>query len=175
MVRVYHRDICRLTRQALACVAPIVANLQQQAQSALPAQAHEYNDAMSRRLKRTVVHAWIAFFAVLFSALAPSLSHAAAAWAGASATAEVCTAAGIMLVPLAEPGQTDKSGNSGAQGLEHCAFCSTDAGSLALPPPATTVLAVLAGHEPFPPLFYSAPRPLSCWTSANPRAPPASA
>jgi len=42
-----------------------------------------------------------------------------------------------------------------------------------LPPSSSSPLAVIAGHDRYPPLFYQAPQPQFAWLAASPRGPPA--
>lgn len=95
-----------------------------------------------RRTRRWA--AWLAVFAMLLSALAPSVSHAVSMQRGGPAAvgADFCTS-----VPPAAP-RSDA-------GPVHCPFCLVHAGSFALPPRAVDTLvpaaepaaAVLAGPE----------------------------
>ncbi len=115
---------------------------------------------------------WIACFAILFAALAPSISHAIAARHGGAATwAEICTTGGAKLL---KTGDATPSSPDGAKllHLEHCAFCVTHAGADGPPPSAGFVLPIVGGVSIAPTLFYQSPRPLFIWTSAQSRAPP---
>jgi len=129
-----------------------------------------------RRLR--VLTSWIACFAILLSALGPTLSHAfrndvPAGWI------EICSVTGAKLVKVdvGTAAQADKSGKStdegsGTHALKHCPYCSTHTTVLGLPPaaPAGLTLDILAFHVPE--LFLAAPRTLFAWASAQPRAPP---
>lgn len=111
--------------------------------------------------------AWIACCAMLFAALAPSMSYAMTA-APAQGWADICRAS----APHAGAAPADAGHASDAMG-QHCSFCATHAGCCALPPPtAFGLLPLLAGRAVYPPLFYQAPRPLPAWTAAQSRAPP---
>ncbi len=124
---------------------------------------------MIEMAKRQTLHIWIALLAILFSALAPSISHALA---NASADAvEVCTVNGYKLVKLA-PGDNNKAPASAKHGMEHCAFCATHGGSDAIPTAPATVLLADGGRAIYPSLFYAAPQPLHAWSAAHARAPP---
>lgn len=118
--------------------------------------------------------AWLACFAILLAAMAPSISRtlAAASHAGAG-WAEVCSDAGAKLVKLSG-GHAPASPSPADPGLhaEHCPFCSTHAGTLALPPGLTPVLPLALGSPVLPSLYYQAPRPLFIWAAAQSRAPP---
>lgn len=125
---------------------------------------------MSSRLKRRTLQVWIACLAVLFAALAPSVSHALAA--ASPSRFEICSAEG---------GKTAITGGvllkkaGAAHHMEHCPYCATHAGTFAVPPGAATGFAVVGGHDLFPLLYFSAPAPLFSWSSARPRGPPAAA
>jgi len=123
--------------------------------------------------KRWVAYAWIAGLAILFNALAPVVSHALSLASPAAPQVEICTAMGIEMVPMGGASESPSSDRF-LKGLMHCAYCAPHAGSFALPPPAAFALAVLGGHDFYPPLFHRAPRPLFAWSFAQPRGPPAS-
>jgi len=118
------------------------------------------------------VTAWIASFAILLAALAPSISHAVAAAKNApNGWAEICTVTGAKLVKLdhtsSQHAPTHKMSH-----FEHCPFCLSHAVNLGMPPDATIAIPLLEGTHVLPPLFYHAPRPLFAWAAAQPRAPP---
>ncbi|HWT71228.1 MAG TPA: DUF2946 domain-containing protein [Oxalicibacterium sp.] len=118
------------------------------------------------------ITAWIASFAILLAALAPSISHAVAAAKNMpNGWTEICTVAGAKLVKLddapSKPAPTHKMSH-----FEHCPFCLSHAVSLGMPPDATIAIPSLEGTHILPPLFYHAPRPLFAWSTAQPRAPP---
>lgn len=123
--------------------------------------------AMFKLLKRQTLHVWIAMLAILFSALAPTVSHALAA-STPYALVEMCSIDGVK----ASAG-TQKDPAKSMQGMQHCAYCVTHGGSFALPPSAVASFAVIGGHDYYPALFYTAPQPLHTWRAANPRGPPA--
>ena len=119
--------------------------------------------------------AWIACFAILLAALAPSISQAVtnAKQESGSGWAEICSVAGIRFVQVDDDGAADgKSGGTVMQ-MEHCAFCSTHAGSVGLPPSPVLPLPVASGTAIFPALYYQSPSPLFIWCTAQSRAPPA--
>lgn len=131
-----------------------------------------YNARMLKSTKRTLLHAWLAILAVLFAAIAPSISHALAAPAvsiPSSLLMQICTVDGVMEAgpEVKKPGMDPV-----VHAFEHCPYCSTHAGSFALLPGAALNFAVGGGHAVFPPLYYRAPAPLYLWSSGNPRAPP---
>ena len=119
--------------------------------------------------------AWIACFAILLAALAPSVSQAVAnaKQESGSGWAEICSVAGIRFVQVDDGGVDGKSGDKAMQ-MEHCAFCSTHAGSVGLPPASPVLpLLVASGTAIFPSLYYQSPAPLFIWSTAQSRAPPA--
>jgi hypothetical protein len=119
-------------------------------------------------VKRQTLHIWIAMMAVLFSALAPTVSHALAASSSTpSVLLEMCTVDGAKSVDGSKQSPTDSM-----QGMEHCAYCLTHPSTPALPPPPMAGFAVIGGHDLYPALFYSAPQPLHTWSAAKPRGPP---
>lgn len=122
--------------------------------------------------------AWIACFAILLAALAPSISQAVASakQESGSGWAEICSVAGIRFVQLVQAGDGDADEKSGGKvmQMEHCAFCSTHAGSVGLPPTSPVLpLLVASGTAIFPSLYYQSPAPLFIWSTAQSRAPPA--
>ena len=118
--------------------------------------------------------AWIACFAMLFAALAPSISHAWSLAQGEVWT-EICSVGGTKRVSVsAQHGSTTDPAKTDAAHLKHCAFCATHAGSLALPPGAGLTIALIDTQDSLPFLFFQSPHPLAIWTVAQSRAPPAS-
>jgi Na+-transporting NADH:ubiquinone oxidoreductase subunit NqrB len=125
---------------------------------------------MINMAKRQTLHIWIAILAVLFSALAPTISHALNA-SSSSDMIEICTANGYKLVKVAGADE-GKAPASVKQGMEHCAFCTTHGSSHALTGFPSVTIALAGGRDIYPPLFYTAPQSLHAWSTANPRAPP---
>ena len=118
--------------------------------------------------------AWIACFAILLAALAPSISQAVAnaKQESGSGWAEICSVAGIRFVQV-DDGVADEKSGAKAMQMEHCAFCSTHAGSVGLPPTSPMLpLPVASGTAIFPALYYQSPSPLFIWSTAQSRAPP---
>lgn len=120
--------------------------------------------------------AWIACFAILLAALAPSVSQAVAnaKQQSGSGWAEICSVAGIRFVQVDDGAADDGNSTGKAMQMEHCAFCSTHAGSVGLPPAGPVLpLPVAMGTAIFPALYYQSPAPLFIWSTAQSRAPPA--
>ena len=114
--------------------------------------------------------AWIACLAMLFAALAPSVSHAMSA-TGGNVWTEICSAAGITMIK-APQGQGDPVDADSASHLEHCAFCATHPTDIVPLPGGVGYAPVLSGRDIYPRLFYQSPSPLAAWTRAHSRAPP---
>ncbi|MES2263688.1 MAG: DUF2946 domain-containing protein [Pseudomonadota bacterium] len=113
--------------------------------------------------------------AILFSALAPSISHALSAVRADVNQVEICTVDGTRTISVGAADGKQVPKDSVQHHFEHCPYCMTHAASFALLPSTAMTFAVLGGHDLFPSLFYNAPTPLFSWSAANPRAPPASA
>jgi hypothetical protein len=119
--------------------------------------------------------AWIACFAVLLAALAPSISHAISAAAGGdTGWVEICSLAGARLVNVDDEVHPSPSipVEKGFH-FDHCPFCSMHGGTVGLLPTVGFTLPVAGGEPVLPSLFYQSPRPLFVWAAAHSRAPPA--
>ena len=126
---------------------------------------------------------WLALFAMLGLALAPTVSHALATVGvagGSKPWAEICSAAGAKLSSAAVLPDTPESPESPAAPSdgtamhpEHCPLCTLASHTSALPPADPALLPVPDGAAYLPALFSHAPRPLFAWASARPRGPPA--
>lgn len=127
-----------------------------------------------KKITRRLV-AWIACFTMLFAALAPSIAHAMSASRG-DAWAEICSVVGPKFVKTSagDDAAADPVKQQTVH-LEHCPLCATHAGSFALLPEPSFSIALLDTPASHPFLFFRSPRPLSVWTTAQSRAPPASA
>lgn len=113
-------------------------------------------------LRHQTLHLWIAMLAVLFAALAPTVSHALASTTEAR-LAEMCS--------VVDAGK--KAPTNTMHGMEHCPYCAVHGTAPALPTSMSSGFAVIGGHDFYPPLFYTAPQPLHTWRAARPRGPPA--
>lgn len=122
---------------------------------------------------------WIACFAVLMNALAPSISHAMAAVNGVPATWEICRTDGSALASAGQPdlvvvgALAKKATQNKIAPMEDCGYCLPHGGSVALMPSTITGLGLMGGHALRPFLFYRAPQPLLALSAAPPRGPPA--
>ena len=111
--------------------------------------------------QRLRLFAWIALFAMLGLAIAPSVSHALSAQQAADPWTEVCS--------------TPNSGEqprSAAMLLEHCAMCGVVAQVIGMPPAPVTVLPAPEGAAYVAALFLEASHPLFAWRPPQARAPP---
>lgn len=120
-----------------------------------------------------VVTAWMACFAILLVALAPSISHALAAKkASTKEWTEICTSTGVKQVKVTGESAEPFSPGKHDQHSEDCPFCRTHADSVGLPPTSAAIGAIPAAAHSYPFLFYQSPRPLFTWAPAQSRAPP---
>ena len=133
---------------------------------------------------------WMACFAILLNALAPTISHAMAMArddAGRTpATWEICRAPGStertdgshQLLTVGKFNQQltaalmPKHADHGSMAMADCAYCLPHAGSFALLPVHLDLVGAAAGRALRPYLFYHAPRPLLALSAAPPRGPP---
>ena len=123
---------------------------------------------------------WIACFAILLNALAPTISHAVN---GQPRSWEICLNDGTRITGTGELDYatflavTDRSKPqpSMQMDMEDCSYCLPHAGSFGLPPVGALAMLPLDGGALRPDLFYQSPQPLPVWTASNPRGPPAHA
>lgn len=122
-----------------------------------------------RRAGRTT--AWIAIFAILLAALAPSLAWALAPSQQAMPWSEICSVTGKQ----AANGVTSNSGSGQQDGKvpNHCPFCLNHAGYFALPatPPDSPLPLDTAAASPC--FLATTPSPHAACVSPPARAPPA--
>ena len=124
---------------------------------------------------------WIACFAILMNALAPSISHALAGARGEPGW-EICRSAAslrsnkpvspVLLAAIAKA-SLERGTTRADAAMADCGYCLPHAGSDLLLPGAFSGVAILGGHALRPFLFYHAPAPLLMLTAAPPRGPPA--
>ena len=119
--------------------------------------------------------AWIAIFAALLGALAPTVSRATARDDGGGLLVAVCTAAGTHWIAL-DRGAADDAAESGggkrALSLDRCPYCFVQAGAAALPAPSAALPLIAPGWTPPPLVPDVAPRPRESWPPSHSRAPP---
>lgn len=135
---------------------------------ALPIDA-VYNAGMPRSPTSQLIRAWIALLAFVFGLFAPALSHAFAPPQLVAHTTEICTAAGMVMMPVAD--SPDES--SGAMpDMTHCDLCCSHHAPVLLPPPPDLPPLAVLPRDNYPRLFYQSPSPQFAWTPAQSRAPP---
>jgi len=116
--------------------------------------------------------AWIACIAMLFAALAPSMSQAMAVMPGSTWT-EICGMGGTQFVKVTSAaGDVFDPTPSDVAHVDHCPLCATHADSFALPPTAGYFVPLIDTRETHPFLFFQSPQPLAIWHLAQARAPP---
>jgi hypothetical protein len=141
---------------------------------------------MFSRRNRHSFAAWIACFAILIAALAPTVSHFLGEHglhlnAGLQADRLLTAMVDESVCHSPETvGATQQEANTPADPApheptlhaEHCPYCLNH--SLALGPQAHkhTVFPALPQLSERPPLFYRSTLPLAIWASAQPRGPP---
>ena len=126
-------------------------------------------------VKRHVVWSWIAALAILFGAVAPTLSRAMAADAERAAVPdaamEVCTMLGMKMLPPADHGGKPDPGKFDHM-LDHCPYCAAHAVPALLPPPSAPFVVPRATYAVYPLLFYRSATTSFAWSPARPRGPP---
>lgn len=123
--------------------------------------------------------AWLATLVMAMGSLAPALAQGVSASAGATRWVELCTASGMVMMPVeaSAPVGVDSAHTLPADGpsMPACPWCLLLGGAPALPPSADTAVLPLRLAHAHPPAFYRAPV-LSCaWAPQHSRAPPAQA
>lgn len=129
---------------------------------------------MHKLVKQQVTWIWIVLLGVLFSALAPTISHAmAAAAVQATEEVQVCTMEGMITIVVDKAQSGKPAAPTPDHVFKHCPYCVVHGGSVSLPPAPAFVFPVSPPATVYPPLFYRSAAPLFAWTAANPRGPPA--
>ena len=125
------------------------------------------------RLHRRLT-AWVALFALVLGALAPTVTQAMVAAGDRGDWLEVCSVSGMVWVK-ADTGEVSAQhpddGAPASDASQHCPWCTLHGGAAGLPvvalnldlPPRLTGL---------PPAFYRAPLAATVWAPAQSRAPP---
>lgn len=128
----------------------------------------------ARRTGRHIgrVTAWIAMFAMLLAALAPTVARAlSAAQQQAQPWAEICTVAGMQSAYQGAP--AEGSGQHDAAVFKHCPFCLAHADQYALPAAACGAWPAPAADRGFVSACVALPPFRFMRVAAQPRAPPA--
>lgn len=126
---------------------------------------------MSRKSNLRALHIWIACFAILMNALAPSISHAVAFVQGQPSSWEICRST-VQSTPAAADAKHPAT-HQAMFSMDDCGYCTPHAGSFGLLPTLVSGLGLFSTHSVQPFLFYRSPAPLMAWSAARPRGPPA--
>lgn len=125
------------------------------------------------RLHRRLT-AWVALFALVFGALAPTVTQAMVAGGERADWLEVCSVSGMVWVKadtgeVAEPMPDGSAPSDSAS--QHCPWCTLHGGAAGLPVVHSSPALPLRLTD-LPPAFYRAPLGATVWASAQSRAPP---
>ncbi|MFT4173516.1 MAG: DUF2946 domain-containing protein [Rhodocyclaceae bacterium] len=121
-------------------------------------------------LLRLIARITLAF--VLMAALAPTISHALAAYEAAQAWAGICSVSPSHSAASHSTDEHEAPTQHHSAAFEHCPFCLKHATPLVLPTADRSLAGAPLGAAPVPLLFLHAPRPLPAWSTAQSRAPP---
>lgn len=125
------------------------------------------------RLHRRLT-AWVALFALVLGALAPTVTQAMVAAGDRGDWLEVCSVSGMAWIK-ADTGEVSKQqpdGSAPGNGVSpHCPWCTLHGGAAGLPTAAVQP-DLSARLTDLPPAFYRAPLATSIWAPAHSRAPP---
>jgi hypothetical protein len=125
------------------------------------------------RLQRRI-SAWVALLALVWGALAPTVTQAMVGGSERAEWLEVCSVSGMLWVKAdtgevaAHPPEGSLPADSGAQ---HCPWCTLHGGGAGLPP-GQSVLEPTPRLSEQPLALFEAPRATAPWTPAQSRAPP---
>lgn len=115
--------------------------------------------------------AWIAIFAILLAALAPSVARALAPAQQAAPWSEICSASGVQVAHEVAP--LSGSGQHGDAGFKHCPLCLNYVGQFAMPTTPFSGLPLLDRRAESFPASISTTTSRFLLVAAQPRAPPA--
>jgi len=121
------------------------------------------------------IAAWVAVFAILLAAVAPTISRMlATASVPSECATEICNAAeSEVLHDSAHAAHHSSEPANKEFHFEHCPFCLTHAGSFGLLPAVHLVVPLASAAPVFPFLFYRCAYRLFVWATPQSRAPPA--
>ncbi len=125
------------------------------------------------RLHRRLT-AWVALFALVLGALAPTVTQAMVAAGDRGDWLEVCSVSGMVWVQAdtGEVSQQQPDGSAPDSGASpHCPWCTLHGGAAGLPTAALQP-DLPARLTDLPPAFYQAPLATTIWAPAQSRAPP---
>jgi hypothetical protein len=122
----------------------------------------------AHRLRR---FAWVALFAMLVGALAPVVSRVLVA--GDGGWAEVCSASGVIYLPVDAATGSDEGGTQHVSTAAACAYCLTHAGSFGLAAAVAAHVDASDGLSAVLQVVPPGPLALAVYGISSPRAPPA--
>ncbi len=127
---------------------------------------------LSRLYRR--VSAWIALLALVFGALAPTVTQAMVAGGDRADWLAVCSVSGMVWVQADTGEVRDQQPDGGSpfgDASMHCPWCTQHGGVAGLPAAQHGIDLPLRLTD-LPPAFYSAPLAATVWAPAQSRAPP---
>lgn len=130
-----------------------------------------YNADMRGFFKKNRLTHWIAIFAILMSAVAPTISQALSSKTSSVDYTYVCTASGMKTVALStDPSKDSQSDHKKVTG-DHCGYCVFQ-GTYYVPTDSSTRFdpSKLASFYSEP--YYQSPKPLFAWIKLPSQAPP---
>lgn len=118
---------------------------------------------------------WVACFAILLNALAPTVSQAVAASEGQTGWTQICSLAGLRWVQASDDLANSQESSSPGQQFqtEQCPFCGVHAGSWVVLPEAAIVVVASVASAVVPAPVLAQPHPVPPWSVIHSRAPPA--
>lgn len=128
------------------------------------------------RLHRRLT-AWVALLALLFGALAPTVTQAMVAGGDRADWLQVCSVSGMVWVQADTGEVRDQQPDGGSpmgDASQHCPWCTLHGGVAGLPP-APHSIDLPPRLTDLPPAFYRAPLAATVWAPAQSRAPPLTA
>ena len=128
-----------------------------------------------RKLIKHQAIVWLALLGVLFSTLAPTVSHAMAPGQPATLEMQICSSAGMVTMTVALDDADAPDGAGAMTPFEHCPYCSQHANFPVLLPDRFAIMALPALQADYPHRFYRSATPLFAWSASSPRGPPAQA
>lgn len=128
------------------------------------------------RLHRRLT-AWVALLALVFGALAPTVTQAMVAGGDRADWLQVCSVSGMVWVQADTGEVRDQQPDGGSpmgDASQHCPWCTLHGGVAGLPP-ASHSIDLPPRLTDLPPAFYRAPLAATVWAPAQSRAPPLTA
>lgn len=123
---------------------------------------------LTARLRASHWTVWLAAWAILLGALAPTVTH----WLSHLQASNTLPGATICSSSAHQSAKHKGTRPDTSANGSHCGFCLPHDGGQGLPPVVAHALPQMEHRASEPTLFLHAPRPLFAWASAQPRAPP---